>query len=349
MKLGYLMLLFVALIVMVSCTVPTPVTSPEPSPPSAESTIKSEPAIPAPAPPKDVLSMEGKGYIAYGQEAEGVELCPHGLAWDGQFLWVTNEATCSCFQDPSKCAQSHQSKYIFKVDPDSGLIIDKFRASSFTENGATYDGKYLWTTGLHNPNEILPPWEDPDAYELIYKYSIEGDSLSLVERYALPEPTFGSGMAITFDGEGNLWVSTPNSIAQLDLLPNNEADYHPGLEDVWSTRVVRSYTLVSEEWVIGGFEWINWESGREELIICGYYKPHTANVKYWISILDPARDFSERWGKMWLPGTEEKPVVGSWGIAWDSDNEILWTLADRIFRHARDSNITYLEPLFGEK
>ena len=53
MKLGYLMLLFVALIVMVSCAAPTPTPAPEPSPPSAGSSVRGEPTAPSETPPSE--------------------------------------------------------------------------------------------------------------------------------------------------------------------------------------------------------------------------------------------------------------------------------------------------------
>ena len=128
---------------------------------------------------QDVLHISGADCV----------LDPQGIAWDGEWLWVTNEGSMP----------PHDS-YILKIDPLTGDVVDRWRASSYAECGAAYDGRHLWTTGVHNPNGIQPPWEDPENFELIYRYALENGAPKLIETYAAPiPPHVGIGNAIAFD------------------------------------------------------------------------------------------------------------------------------------------------------
>jgi|GEM_PF-5445290 len=270
-------------------------------------------------------------------------LDPQGMAWDGEFLWVTNEGSTPPYD-----------AYIFKVDSKTGRVIGKWKASSYDECGAAYDGRYLWTTGGHNPNGVQPPWEDPDGYDLIYKYSIENGTPTLIERYAAPEsPVMGIGNSIAFDEEGNLWVAdgigeNKIKLMQLDLLTGVEAEYHPGLENVWKTGVVRSHIFDLRGLRVKGFDWVNWRDGKKELIISGYLfeDPDPLDMNY-VLIIDP-ETYEIKLNHTWSVHGKG-PKIGTFDMVWDPENEILWTLeggSGNIYKHPGNSTRgVYLEDL----
>lgn len=265
------------------------------------------------------------------------------MAWDGEYLWVTNEGS-----------RAPHDNYIFKVDPDTCTVIKSWRSSSYAECGATFDGEFLWTSGVHNPNGVQPPWDDPDAFELIYKYSIEEHNLSLVEMYDSPESyEMGIGNAIAFDGNGELWVTDgigENCIKfmQLDIFPGVKTDFHEYFENIYKTTVNRSYTMDLQNWRVKGFEWVTWKDGTEEVIISGYTMSEgvPADTMY-LCILDPANNFSMKRNYTWP--VHDPSAIGTFGIAWDQENEVLWTCqagSEKIYKHTRVSDKPYLIGFF---
>ena len=271
-------------------------------------------------------------------------LDPQGIAWDGEWLWVTSEGSLPPYD-----------AYILKIDPRTGGVVEKWPASSYAEGGAAYDGTDLWTTGVHNPNGIQPPWEDPDNFELIYRYSLEDGAPHLIERYAAPlPPHVGIGNGLAFDRQGNLWTTKVIDeryvrIVRLDLLSRVEADFHPGLEDVWATQIAESHEIVLD---VGnfwdkGFEWILRADGSDEIIIGGYTRGNSVDEAA-VYIVDPAQDYAIKWSQRWDESQMMGPVhIGTFGMAWDRENEVLWTLGGNVVRHSRDSEGAYLEALFG--
>ncbi len=274
-------------------------------------------------------------------------LDPQGIAWDGEWLWVTSEGSLPPYD-----------AYILKIDPRTGGVVEKWPASSYAEVGAAYDGTDLWTTGVHNPNGIQPPWEDPDNFGLIYRYSLEDGAPHLIERYAAPlQKVVGIGNGLAFDRQGNLWTTKVIDeryvrIVRLDLLSRVEADFHPGLEDVWATQIAESHEIVLD---VGnfwdkGFEWILRADGSDEIIIGGYTRGNSVDEAA-VYIVDPAQDYAIKWSQRWDESQMMGPVhIGTFGMAWDRENEVLWTLwpgIGNVVRHSRDSEGAYLEALFG--
>jgi DNA-binding beta-propeller fold protein YncE len=62
---------------------------------------------------------------------------PYGLAWDGQYLWLTG----------------YSAKKIYKLDPTDGTVITSFNSPDKYPYGLAWDGQYLWLTG-YSANKI---------------------------------------------------------------------------------------------------------------------------------------------------------------------------------------------------
>jgi len=54
---------------------------------------------------------------------------PHGIAWDGQYLWTNN----------------FNPKTITKINPENAQILHTIPAPGQKSVGLTWDGQYLWT------------------------------------------------------------------------------------------------------------------------------------------------------------------------------------------------------------
>ncbi|MBC8185356.1 hypothetical protein H8E88_30040 [candidate division KSB1 bacterium] len=263
------------------------------------------------------------------------QLDVQSIIFDGEFLWITNEGTVPPYD-----------YYIFKLDPRTGKIEQKWRASSPAENGSTYDGQFLWTTGIYSPSGMLPPWDDPDYYELIYKYSISDNNLVLKEKYALPSPKIGAGEALTVDSSGNIWVITGmpevneiTTLVRLEFFPGEEAEHHPGLSDVWRTEIKETVVLpMSSKLHIKGAEWIYVPNVCNYLVVGGYPLDGIINAEHFIYVLDANDNFAVKWE--YIP--EEWGGIGDFGIYWDPKEEMIWTIGGDIFPFSYENFISFI-------
>lgn len=106
---------------------------------------------------------------------------PHGLAWDGQYLWTNN----------------FNPKTITKINPENAQILHTIPAPGNKSVGLTWDGQYLWT-------------DDFDE-DLLYQISPEDGSVI----YTVPSP-HPNPRDLAWDGE-YLWVLGGNTLYQVDV------------------------------------------------------------------------------------------------------------------------------------
>ncbi|MFC1481211.1 T9SS type A sorting domain-containing protein [Candidatus Neomarinimicrobiota bacterium] len=122
------------------------------------------------------------------QQITGPVDLPSGVAWDGEYLWVSGQG----------------SPYIFKLDT-AGAVVDTIAAPGENHKGLAWDGSYLWHA--------------TDYQDKIFKIDpLEGTTVD-----SFISPCGGicpSGLA--FDGE-HLWVSSylATTICQLDTINGN--------------------------------------------------------------------------------------------------------------------------------
>lgn len=103
------------------------------------------------------------------------ESSPKGLAYDGRFLWL------------SDYDYSADTWALFQIDPQSGAVVKSF-PFPFQLEGVTWDGCYLWVSGIYN---------------IIYKVDPnDGKVLSAITVYGL---YFAEG-DLAFDGT-YVWMS----------------------------------------------------------------------------------------------------------------------------------------------
>ncbi|MCD4682833.1 MAG: T9SS type A sorting domain-containing protein [Bacteroidales bacterium] len=106
---------------------------------------------------------------------------PHGITWDGQYLWTNNFGP----------------KTITKIDPENGQVLHTIPAPGEKSIGLTWDGQHLWT-------------DDFDE-DLLYKISPEDGSVI----YTVASP-HTNPRDLAWDGQ-YLWVLAGGTAYQVDV------------------------------------------------------------------------------------------------------------------------------------
>jgi DNA-binding beta-propeller fold protein YncE len=103
-----------------------------------------------------------------------------GLAFDGQYLWAANSGDGNSMFGPK----------IYRLDPDSGTVINTYSGLSNYPCGLAWDGQYLWhstyvggiiyqldTMGLSIVKSFLAPTTHPFdlAWDGTYLYAVKGN------------------------------------------------------------------------------------------------------------------------------------------------------------------------------
>lgn len=127
----------------------------------------------------------GSGFVLAGsipRIAGGV-----GLTWDGNFLW-----------------SSSGSGY-YKIDADSGNIVDSFSAAGTSSlGGLTYDGQYLWKASRPEFNKI-----DPVTGSVVQ--TISGIDLPGIEEGMAFDGEFLFAISYTSASDPTIWKIDPVS------------------------------------------------------------------------------------------------------------------------------------------
>jgi len=106
---------------------------------------------------------------------------PHGITWDGQYLWTNNFNT----------------KTITKINPENAQILHTIPAPGEKSIGLTWDGQYLWT----------------DDFEEDLLYKINPDDGSVI--YSVTSP-HTNPRDLAWDGE-YIWVLGGGTAYQVDV------------------------------------------------------------------------------------------------------------------------------------
>jgi len=106
---------------------------------------------------------------------------PHGITWDGQYLWVNNFGP----------------KTITKINPENAQVLHTIPAPGQKSIGLTWDGQYLWAGDFDE--------------DLLYKINPEDGSVM----YTVPSP-HTNPRDLAWDGE-YLWVLGGGTAYQVDV------------------------------------------------------------------------------------------------------------------------------------
>lgn len=257
-----------------------------------------------------------------------------GLAWDGKHLWLSNGGTAG-----------NQTSRIYKIDPKNFSMIAEYTPPTLAQTGLAFDIQgSLWSNGVFSPNNIVPPWDDPESYDAIYKHRMD-ENLTVVEKYSVGETQKNGINSLAFDDEGNLWVACvgPKEIYKLKLEPGVPSSV---VEGAYVTEVLERYP--SPDIRPKGLEWVTYSDGRKELWVGtayweGIHDPSQAHTGFYdrLYVLDPEKNFNVK--AVFVSG---RPYgFGNFGLAWDKENEILWTASGggpgnpgNFYKHSKDSN-----------
>jgi photosystem II stability/assembly factor-like uncharacterized protein len=155
----------------------------------------------------------GADGTAFGQAHTKVEVqAPDnihaiGMAWDGEYLWVTDEPT-----DTGRIGR------IYQLSTAGGrlTVIASYPHPSPCPTGIAWDGNAFWTGGIEGPDPYRS-WEQGMSY--IYQHS-PSEGQRVVQRYASVGTFDLEHEGLTWDG-AYLWASGFDRIIRLDQVGEN--------------------------------------------------------------------------------------------------------------------------------